>query len=349
MGTTLPEPAPPTIGRPTDDCLERSPKVDSVNEPASDPSETQRRSSSPARTERESPTFGLRLSRVLVGRDDLLELADRRLAEAHAGDGRLLLLAGEAGIGKTRLVGAIEDRALGMGFRAIRGRTSPEDAAVAAAPFLDLGRTMSRVDPFAAVGAELEARLVEIEPGQRGDSRRRRRLLVLDVVDLLASIAPQPTFLALENLTYADDLSLEILAGLAHRLRGLPLLVVATYRSDELYPRVPMREWRARLITERLAEEARLRRLSLEETAYMASQILGWTVPPRAMWSPPSSNAPTGSRCMSRSCSASSSRATGRVATPFARPTCPTRCRRRFTSGYAACLDRHGTLFWPRR
>ena len=40
------------------------------------------------------------------------------------------------------------------------------------------------------------------------------------------------------------------------------MLVVGTYRSDELYPRVPMREWRARLLTQRLAEEVRLPRLS---------------------------------------------------------------------------------------
>ena len=245
-----------------------------MNEPVDDPTEATQVPSVSGWSEREPGTFGPRLSPILFGRDDLLELAERRLAEARAGDGRLLLLAGEAGIGKTRLLGAIERRASGMGFRAIRGRTSPEDVAVAAAPFLDLGRAMSRADPFAVVGAEVAARLVHIEPGRQGDGRRRRRLLVLDVVELLASIAAVPTFVALENLTYADDLSLEILAGFAHRLRGLPLLVVATYRSDELYPRVPMREWRARLLNERLAEEVRLRRLSLEETALMASQIL---------------------------------------------------------------------------
>ena len=219
MGTTLTQPARPAIGRPTDYRLGRRPKVDSVNKPANDPFEAQRRSSASARTERESRTFGLRLSRVLVGRDDLLELADRRLAEARAGNGRLLLLAGEAGIGKTRLVGAIEGRAAATGFRTLRGLTSPEDVAVAAAPFLDLARTMSRTDPFAEVGAEIASRLVHIESGRQGDGRRRRRMLVLDVVDMLTSIASAPTFVALENLTYADDLTLEILAGLAHRLR----------------------------------------------------------------------------------------------------------------------------------
>ena len=44
---------------------------------------------------------------LLVGRDDLLDLADRRIADAAAGRGQFLLLAGEAGIGKTRLLGAL--------------------------------------------------------------------------------------------------------------------------------------------------------------------------------------------------------------------------------------------------
>ena len=47
------------------------------------------------------------LSPLLVGRDELLDLAERRLAEAAAGRGQLLLLAGEAGIGKSRLLSAI--------------------------------------------------------------------------------------------------------------------------------------------------------------------------------------------------------------------------------------------------
>jgi DNA-binding CsgD family transcriptional regulator/tetratricopeptide (TPR) repeat protein len=51
------------------------------------------------------------------------------------------------------------------------------------------------------------------------------------------------------------------------------MLLVGTYRGDELSPHVPMREWRARLVTQRLAEEVRLRRLSTAETATMAALI----------------------------------------------------------------------------
>ncbi len=216
---------------------------------------------------------------ILVGRDELLELADLRLTQASDGAGHLLLLAGEAGIGKTRLLGAIERRAAGMGFRVVRGMAFRGDLEVAAAPFLDLARMMARTDPFREIGRALADRLLDMESTGHDDAHRRRRLLVLDVVDLLASMASGPTMVALENLCYADDLSCEVLAGLARRLPEMPVLAVVTYRSDELYPRVPMREWRARLITDRLAEEATLGRLSIEDTATMTSLILDAGLP----------------------------------------------------------------------
>jgi len=218
---------------------------------------------------------------VLVGRDEFLELGDRRLRTGLDGRGHLLFLAGEAGVGKTRLLGSIERRAVALGYRTVRGGTYPGDLEVAAAVFLDLARSMRRVPELASAGDRLEHRLDQGEAGVQGDPHRRRRVLTLDVAELLASLADAaPTMIALEDLHQADDLTLEILAVLARRLPGLPLVVVATYRSDELYPRVPMRDWRARLLTQRLAEEARLGRLDLEETTQMVRLLLDRPLPP---------------------------------------------------------------------
>ena len=210
---------------------------------------------------------------IIIGRDDLLELADRRLAEVVAGHGHLLFVAGEAGIGKTRLVGAIERRAQATGLRTVRAGTYPSDLQVAAAIFVDLARAMRRSEAFAPLGAALSQRLEDADAGA-GDAHRRRRLLVLDGADLLAETAKDgPVLLILEDLHWSDDLTLEIIATLARRLPDLPLLVVGSYRSDELFPRVPMRDWRARLLTQRLAEEVRLRRLTTDETGMMVGLI----------------------------------------------------------------------------
>ena len=216
---------------------------------------------------------------ILVGRDDLLDLADRRIREVAAGRGQMLLLAGEAGVGKTRLLGAVERRAAAAGFRTLRAGTYPSDLHVAAAILIDLARGMRRQPATADLGERLETRLDDQTPA-RGDAHRRRRLLVLDVAELIAeAVADGPALIALEDIHWSDDLTLEILETLARRIGEHPLLVVCTYRSDELYPRVPMREWRARLLAKRVAEEARLGRLGPEDTAAMATLLGGTGLP----------------------------------------------------------------------
>jgi DNA-binding CsgD family transcriptional regulator/tetratricopeptide (TPR) repeat protein len=221
---------------------------------------------------------GARLCPVLIGRDDLLALADRRMSATLAGSGELLFLAGEAGVGKTRLLTEITDRATGRGFAITRAGAFPRDAEVAGGVLTDLATDLQRSpDPATAeAGVRMAGRLREGgDPG--GDAYRRRRLLVADLAEAITSVAAagDPVLLALEDLHWADDLTLEVLDRAARHLGGLRMLVVGTYRSDELYPRVPMRTWRTRLLTQRLAEEVRLPRLGRDDTAAMAAAITG--------------------------------------------------------------------------
>jgi MoxR-like ATPase len=84
--------------------------------------------------------LGSLLSPVIVGRDDHIALIGRRLGEVLDGNGQLLLVSGEAGVGKTRLVSAIADLAAERGFRVAKAEVAPQDRDVLAASFLDLGR-----------------------------------------------------------------------------------------------------------------------------------------------------------------------------------------------------------------
>ena len=70
-------------------------------------------------------TLGAVSCPLLVGRDDLLDLVDRRLDEVVAGRGQFLLLAGEAGIGKSRFLGAISRKAEERGFATSWGAARP--------------------------------------------------------------------------------------------------------------------------------------------------------------------------------------------------------------------------------
>jgi DNA-binding CsgD family transcriptional regulator len=218
-------------------------------------------------------------STQLFGRDDLLALGGRRLAAAADGSGGLLFLAGEAGIGKTRILRAIEDRAAVGRIPVVRGMTYPRDLEVGAAVFLDLARSIAHAAGFGDAGRHLSRRLGRTSRRDH-DANRRRRLLILDAAEAIANLGDQgPILVSLEDLHWADDLSLEILAAVAPRLPSVPILVVGTYRSDELFPRIPMRTWRARLLNARLAEEARLSRLSLEDTAALTTSLLGSEYP----------------------------------------------------------------------
>jgi DNA-binding CsgD family transcriptional regulator len=212
---------------------------------------------------------------LLVGRDDLLVLADRRLDDVTAGRGQFLLLAGEAGIGKTRLLAAIRRKAEARGLAAVDGAVAPQDRDVPAASILDLARSMTRLAPFATLGREL---LVLADTTSATEKVERRRL-VMGIVDRILASLPGPTMLAFEDLQWTDDLSLEIIGELARQSRDRPLLLTADYRTEDVEPGASLRTWRARLIGQRMAEEIRLAPLTLTETGLVTTLILDTGLP----------------------------------------------------------------------
>ena len=212
---------------------------------------------------------------ILVGRDDLLELADRRITDAAAGRGQLILLAGEAGIGKSRLLGAIRRKARAAGFLAANGSLAPQDQQLPAALILELARTLSRSDGTEELGDDLLA----LGPDPTADALGSRRRFVIQAADRIARFADRPVMLDFEDVQWADEISLEIVGELARRARDLPLLLVAAYRREDLPPGAFFREWRARLIAQRTAEEARVAPLNREQTALMTTLILETGLP----------------------------------------------------------------------
>jgi DNA-binding CsgD family transcriptional regulator/tetratricopeptide (TPR) repeat protein len=226
-------------------------------------------------TLRPMSTLGPLLSPLLVGRDDLLQLAERRIAEAAAGRGHLLLLAGEAGVGKTRLLRSILRKATAAGFRTAKGDLAPQDAQLPLASILDLARTMNGTGGFGDLGDAL----LTIQGGRGADSLGSRRLLVRDIAQLIVEAIDEATLLAFEDLQWADELSIEVIGELARIGEDRPMLLLGAYRADELPLGSLHREWRARLLSQRLAEEARLQPLTFDETALVTTLILNTGLP----------------------------------------------------------------------
>jgi DNA-binding CsgD family transcriptional regulator len=220
---------------------------------------------------------------ALAGRDEQLAVAARRLAKAASGAGQLLFITGEAGIGKTALLDAIARQARAGGFAVVRARAFPGDLRCPAGMLLALADDLARASqpPLRGLGAGLLTRL-RARPAGADDVQRWRRKLAQDLTDMLAAIGPgTPVLMVLDDLHWADELSLDVLSHMACQIAARPVLVAGSYRGDELYPKLRLRDLSARLVARRLAEEVTLPRLGLDQTASMIGAMLGRPAPPR--------------------------------------------------------------------
>ena len=213
---------------------------------------------------------------VIVGRDDVLELLDHAVAETTKGRGRTLFLSGPAGLGKTRLVRAAVRKAQAAGVRVNGGSVAPQDLQVPLGSIREFATGM-RGD---AEWGTLSQDLLAIDGRHGGDSLGSRRLIVRTVADRILDAIDLPTLLVFEDLHWTDEMSLEVIGELARHAADRPLFILCDYRPDE-FPGgdAVHREWRARLLSQRQAEEVRLRNLTLEETGVATTLILGGELP----------------------------------------------------------------------
>jgi DNA-binding CsgD family transcriptional regulator len=218
---------------------------------------------------------------AFVGRRAERERLGRALARARRGQGSLILLAGEAGIGKTRL--AVE-LAEGPGTRVLWGAAGP-GATSAYGPLVASLRSHLRGRPGALDGlGPLRPHLAALIP-ELGDPAPAtdRDTLFEAVCSALAQIArEEPVLLVLDDLQWSDDATLELLPTLAGMLPGIRVLVLAGYRTDGLGREHPLRRLRHELRRAGRLDELVLAPLAEAETAELAAQVLG-TAPAPAL------------------------------------------------------------------
>lgn len=183
---------------------------------------------------------------VMVGREGLLGLLGEAAADARAGRGQALLITGEAGLGKSRLLREGVRLAAETGFRTLPGAAFEADLALPYALFGDLlnssfaqGEWDARLGGLGAAGTDLAAwlptpglpRLPGLEPGAE------QRRLAEGLTGLLLELSRQtPLLVALEDLHWADETSLAWLRLFVRRLAGHPVLLLATCRSGDGSP-----------------------------------------------------------------------------------------------------------------
>ena len=175
----------------------------------------------------------------LLGREKELGVLDETLDATAQGTPHTVLIGGDAGIGKSTLVGEVQRRALDLGF------------SVAVGHCLDLETGVS----FAPVLEAVQALVTEVEDlEERPSARRMRRLLdpevprsaeTLDVLEdlrqtVLEAAGTQPLLFVLEDMHWADRSTEDFVTSVSRTVRGR-LLLVLTFRSDGLHRRHPFR------------------------------------------------------------------------------------------------------------
>ncbi|MEP7332047.1 MAG: AAA family ATPase [Terracoccus sp.] len=167
------------------------------------------------------------------GRQRQLAAVERALGEVAAGRGQLLLVSGEAGIGKSMVAQAALDRADAAGLATARGYAVDEPGAPALWPWRRLGRD---VPALAATLAEAASAAGSgsgsgESMGDAGDAAARFALCDAACVALAGSAAPDGLVVLLEDFHWADALSVAVLRHLVHDLAATQLLVVVTARE----------------------------------------------------------------------------------------------------------------------
>ena len=231
-----------------------------------------------------------------VGRGHELGSLLERLDRAAQGEGGVSLVAGEPGIGKTRLVSELAERARAAGWQVFFGRTDQSEGMSPYVPFIEAVRDYVRTCPLddlrtqlgdgapevALLIREVRNRLPDLRESPTLSAEHERYRLFESVSDFLLNVArasqPQGLLLILDDLQWADKPSLLLVQHLARKVALAPLLVIGTYRSVELSRASPFSDTLAELSREQLADRVVLRPFLPEETATLVEGLTGTPV-----------------------------------------------------------------------
>jgi len=230
-----------------------------------------------------------------VGREAERAELRRCLDQAARGQGALVMIGGEPGVGKTRLAEELAAEARQRGLLALTGHCYEMEGAPPYIPFVEILEATARVVPPAALREALGDAAPEVAklmpelrrlfpdiaaPMELPPEQERRYLFnsVLEFIERAGRV--QPLFLVWEDLHWADDSTLLLLQHIAQRLIEMPVLIVGTYRDVELDVARPLARALQELTRQRLAHRLGLKRLPEDGVQAMLRALSGQEPPP---------------------------------------------------------------------
>ena len=240
------------------------------------------------------PTPEPRWAQALVDREQEIKILRARLDAALRGEGSLVFITGEAGIGKTRLAYELRSYAKLRGAQCLMGKGGEREGAVPYQPWSAIIKEYVRWAPpllvFKAVGTfapelaklvpELGEKLGTIPPSASAPSVQEHIRLYEAVSQFFVNISRESPFaLFLDDLQWFDDASMGLLHHMVRAISAEHLLVVGAYRDLELEDQRSLCRSVAEINRERLSYALPLKRLAFDHVLQMVRQTLGEKVP----------------------------------------------------------------------
>lgn len=244
-----------------------------------------------ARSDRGRAEMLLGSSGTLIGRDQELEVIETAVRDASAGQGRIILMAGEPGIGKTRLSHEAVYSAVAAGSRAVEGRCYNREGAPPYWPWIQIVRTLVQ-----QIGSErlwnergpAMSVISEIDTSLNGDGREgpgrppadpQGRFRLLDAMAELIRYASsqQSLVMLVDDLHWADRSSLLMLEFVARGISNAPVLIVGAYQDVAVRPGSPIEEFLGSLGREDSVKNLQLTGLDQDHVARLVEAISGKT------------------------------------------------------------------------
>ena len=240
------------------------------------------------------PTPGPRWAQALVDREQEMKILRARLDAALRGEGGLVFITGEAGIGKTRLAYELRSYAKLRGAQCLIGKGGEREGAVPYQPWSAIIKEYVRWAPsllvFKAVGAfapelaklvpELREKLGAIPPSASTPGVQEHVRLYEAVAQFFVNISREsPLALFLDDLQWFDDASMGLLHHMVRAIAAEHLLVVGAYRDLELDDQRSLSRSVSEINRERLFYALPLKRLAFDHVIQMVRQTFGEKVP----------------------------------------------------------------------